>query len=126
MALLTLIIVLIEFRYFLKLCNSSLLVWFFARQYFRYVLFLLLIEVSMPFVIQGFALSFRSLTDIFFNGACSAMIELTVVMKDSKDLSTSPLFTSRIVSQIVLMRVIFIEFFEVLMIYFTFCWIFVN
>ena len=80
----------------------------------------------MPFVIQGFALSFRSLTDIFFNGACSAMIELTVVMKDSKDLSTSPLFTSRIVSQIVLMRVIFIEFFEVLMIYFTFCWIFVN
>ena len=58
----------------------------------------------MPFVIQGFALSFRSLTDIFFNGACSAIIELTVVMKDSKDLSTSPLFTSRIASQFVLTR----------------------
>ena len=58
----------------------------------------------MPFVIQGFALSFRSLTDIFFNGACSAMIELTVVMKDSKDLSTLPLFTSRIASQFVLTR----------------------
>ena len=58
----------------------------------------------MPFVIQGFALSFRSLTDIFFNGACSAMIELTVVMKDSKDLSTLPLFTSRIASQFALTR----------------------
>ena len=39
----------------------------------------------MPFVIQGFALSFRSLTGMFFNGACFAMVELTVVMKDPKD-----------------------------------------
>ena len=62
----------------------------------------------MPFVIQGFALSFRSLTDIFFNGACSAMIELTVVMKDSKDLSTLPLFTSRIASQFALTRYFFL------------------
>ena len=58
----------------------------------------------MPFVIQGFTLSFRSSKDIFFNGACSAMIELTVVMKDSKDLSTSSLFTSRTASQFVLFR----------------------
>ena len=39
--------------------------------------FFLLIEVSITFVIQGFALTFRSLTDIFCNGACSVMIELT-------------------------------------------------
>ena len=38
----------------------------------------------MPFVIQGFALNFHSLTDMFFNGACFAMVELTVVMKDSR------------------------------------------
>ena len=66
LTLLTLIILLIVFRYFLnKSCNSSLLVCFFARQYFRHVLFLLLIKIGMPFVIQGFALSFRSLIDSF-------------------------------------------------------------
>ena len=48
-----------------KLCNLSLLVWFFARQYFRFVFFLLLIEVIMPFLVQGFALNFHSLMDIF-------------------------------------------------------------
>ena len=58
----------------------------------------------MPFVIRGFALSFRSLMDIFFNEACSAMIELTMVMKDSKNLSALPLFTSRIATQFVLTR----------------------
>ena len=84
MNFLTLIILLTELQYFLnKLCNSSLLVWFLAWQYFRYVLLLLLIEVSIPFVSQGFVLSFHSLK----------MIELTVVMKDSKNLSTPPLFT---------------------------------
>ena len=56
----------------------------------------------MPFVIRGFALGFRSLMDIFFNEACSAMIELTMVMKDSKNLSVLPLFTSRIATQFVL------------------------
>ena len=80
----------------------------------------------MPFVIQGIVLSFRSITNIFFNGACSAIIELTVVMRDSKDLPASPLFTSRIASQFVLTRsLIFTEFFEVLIIYFTVCWIFI-
>ena len=58
----------------------------------------------MPFVIRGFALSFRSLMDTFFNDACSAMIELTMVMKDSKNLSALPLFTSRIATQFVLTR----------------------
>ena len=38
----------------------------------------------MSFVIQDFSLSFRSLTDILLNEKCSAMIELTVVMKNSK------------------------------------------
>ena len=58
----------------------------------------------MPFVIQGFALSFGSLADIFVNGGCSEMIELTMVMKDSKDLTTLPLFTLRVASQFVLIR----------------------
>ena len=39
-----------------------------------------------------------------FNEACFAMIDLTVIMKDPKDLSTSSLFFSRIAYQFVLSR----------------------
>ena len=100
--LLTLIMLFREFWYCLKrVCNSYFLFSSFALQYFRYVLFLLSIDVNIPLVIHGFSFSLRSFKDIFFSGACLSMIELMVLKKVSDDLSTSSLCTSRTSSQLV-------------------------
>ena len=53
---------------FKELYNSSFVLWFWILQYFLYILLLALIDVRMPFVIQGFDCSFFSL-DIFWIGA---------------------------------------------------------
>ena len=65
---------------FKDLYNSSFVLWFWILQYFLYILLLALIDVRMPFVIQGFDCSFFSL-DIFWIGAWKESNSLKVFMK---------------------------------------------
>ena len=68
-ALLTLIILLGKFEnYFKNVWNSFFLFWSLAQQYFWYVLFLLLIDVNIPFVNHGSRFTLHSFKDNFFNG----------------------------------------------------------
>ena len=66
---------------FKELYNSSFVLWFLVLQYFLYILFLALIDVKMPFVIQGFDCSFFSLLDILWIGAWKESNSLKIFMK---------------------------------------------
>ena len=101
-ALLTLIMLLGKFQNYLKnVWNSFFLFWSLAKQYFWYVLFLLLIDVNIPSVNHGLRFTLHSFKDIFFNGGSLSMIDLMVLKKDSNDLPKSPLSKSTTLYQLV-------------------------
>ena len=90
----------IRLRYFLNfLWRSDFDLLFFARQNVLRNVFLILIDLSIPFVIQALLIFFFCFLDIYFKGACLTKMSLTFLINCSNEWFVSWKWMSRVYSQ---------------------------